>query len=176
MKRNVFLTIAMLFLTIAVAAQAKEVAKFEETTHDFGTIKEEDGRVKTTFKFTNTLTTPLFIKGVRASCGCTSPNWSKAPIEANGEGEISATYSAAGRPGHFQKSITVTFSNGTEDFVKVLYIKGKVTPRAKTAAPAVQKTPQKATVVHQTKQATNNQHTVKVVKEAKPVNEVKVIK
>ncbi len=138
MKKINFLTIVMLFLTIAAVAQTKEVVTFTETTHDFGTIKEEDGRVPTTFTFENVSSTPIFIKAVRASCGCTSPKWSKEPIAPNGTGTIDVTYSAAGRPGHFQKSVTVTFSNGSEDFRKVIFIKGTVTPRAQQAKPANQ--------------------------------------
>ncbi len=135
MKKFSLLTIAILFFTIAATAQAKEVIKFEETVHDFGTVKEEDGKIRTTFKFQNISSTPVFIKAVRASCGCTSPKWSKEPIAPNANGEIDITYSAAGRPGHFQKSVTITLSNGSEDFKKIITIKGKVTPRVRMDQP-----------------------------------------
>ena len=120
-----------LLLTFGANAQEKEVVKFDETTYDFGTIKEEDGRVTHVFRFENMNATPISIKNVKASCGCTSPNWSKAPIAPGETAEITVTYNASGRPGKFQKSITVTLTNGQEDFTKVLYIKGDVTPRPK---------------------------------------------
>lgn len=120
-----------LTLVFGVNAQEKEVVNFNETTYDFGTIKEEAGRVTHVFTFENTNATPISIKNVKASCGCTTPNWSKAPIAPGETGEITVTYNASGRPGMFQKSITVTLTNGQEDFTKVLYIKGNVTPRPK---------------------------------------------
>lgn len=120
-----------LLLTFGANAQEKEIVKFEETTYDFGSIKEEDGRVTHVFRFENTNATPISIKNVKASCGCTTPNWSKAPIAPGETAEITVTYNASGRPGKFQKSVTVTLTNGQEDFTKVLYIKGDVIPRPK---------------------------------------------
>ena len=101
--------------------------------------QEEDGRITCTFSFDNLLATPISIKNVRASCGCTTPNWSREPIAPNAKGEITVTYNTKGRPGMFQKSVTVTFSDGTQDYTQVLFIKGKVTPRVvATPAPEAQ--------------------------------------
>lgn len=127
MKKLLFLAITLV-MAISASAQEKKVAEFEETTHNFGVIKEEDGRVSYVFEFKNATQAPLTIKNVRASCGCTTPNWSKEPIAPEGNGKITVTYNAKGRPGAFHKSITVTLSNGTEDFTQMLYIKGQVTP------------------------------------------------
>lgn len=134
MKKLLFLAVAMI-MAFSVSAQEKTVAEFGEKTHDFGVIKEEDGRVSYVFEFKNTTQSPLTIKNVRASCGCTTPNWSREPIAPEGQGQITVTYNAKGRPGAFHKSITVTLSNGTEDFTQVLFIKGQVTP-APAPAPA----------------------------------------
>ncbi|MBO8439571.1 MAG: DUF1573 domain-containing protein [bacterium] len=138
MKKLILFAFAV-FMVTGLAAQQKEVVKFNEKTHDFGTVKEEDGRITCTFSFDNLLATPISIKNVRASCGCTTPNWSREPIAPNAKGEITVTYNTKGRPGMFQKSVTVTFSDGTQDYTQVLFIKGKVTPRVvATPAPATQ--------------------------------------
>lgn len=117
-------------MALNVAAQEKQVVEFTENTYDFGTVKEEDGKVSHVFTFTNISQAPITVTNVRASCGCTTPNWSRQPVMPGEQGVVTATYSAAGRPGNFHKSITVTLSNGTENFTVVLYIKGQVTPRA----------------------------------------------
>ena len=121
MKKLILFAFAV-FMVTGLAAQQKEVVKFNEKTHDFGTVKEEDGRITCTFSFDNLLATPISIKNVRASCGCTTPNWSREPIAPNAKGEITVTYNTKGRPGMFQKSVTVTFSDGTQDYTQVLFI------------------------------------------------------
>lgn len=103
------------------------VIKFDKTTHDFGKINEADGRVTTVFTFRNEGMSPLVLNNVRASCGCTTPKWTKEPVEPGQEGQITVTYNPNGRPGHFQKTITVT-SNAKETTAK-LFIKGEVIPK-----------------------------------------------
>ncbi len=142
MKKLILFAFAV-FMVTGLAAQQKEVVKFNEKTHDFGTVKEEDGRITCTFSFDNLLATPISIKNVRASCGCTTPNWSREPIAPNAKGEITVTYNTKGRPGMFQKSVTVTFSDGTQDYTQVLFIKGKVTPRVVATAPEAAQTASK---------------------------------
>jgi hypothetical protein len=126
------------FMAFSVSAQEQQpqIIEIAEKTHDFGTIKEEDGRVTHVFTFKNVTEGALTIKNVRASCGCTTPAWSKEPIASGKQAQITVTYNASGRPGAFHKSVTVTLSNGTEDFTQVLFIKGKVTP--KQVAPAAE--------------------------------------
>ncbi len=120
--------------TLFVSAQKspKAVMTFKSTTKDFGTFKEEKGSVTHSFDFTNTGKQPVIIKKVHASCGCTTPSWSRQPIAPGQKGYIKVTYHAKNRPGPFNKSITVTAN--TVPAVSVLRIKGKVTPRVKTIA------------------------------------------
>lgn len=129
MKKLSFLAV-MLFAAITCFAQdaTKPVMSFAEKSFDFGTVKEEAGKITHEFTFTNTGKTPLIIQDVRASCGCTTPSWTKQPIAAGAAGKITVTYSAAGRPGQFDKAITVT-NNSAENPI-ILRIKGQVTPKA----------------------------------------------
>jgi hypothetical protein len=81
------------------------VAAFDAQVFDFGKIKQGTP-VTHEFTFTNNGTVPLIITNVQASCGCTTPDWSRDPIAPGGRGFIKATYSAAG-VGTFNKSVTV---------------------------------------------------------------------
>ena len=137
MKKLLLFAMAI-FMAFSVSAQEQQpqIIEIAEKTHDFGTIKEEDGRVTHVFTFKNVTEGALTIKNVRASCGCTTPAWSKEPIASGKQAQITVTYNASGRPGAFHKSDNETLSNGTEDFTQVLFIKGKVTP--KQVAPAAE--------------------------------------
>lgn len=123
--RNFFLSMMLLVAGIVYAQQP--VITFSRTQHDFGKINESDGRVTTIFEFKNEGMEPLVLSNVKASCGCTTPSYTKTPVEPGQTGNISVTYNPNGRPGKFQKTVTVT-SNGSEQPVK-LYIKGEVIPK-----------------------------------------------
>ncbi len=107
-----------------------DVMDFEETTHQFGTLKE-GVQAEYTFKFTNKGTQPIVINNARPSCGCTTPKWSKEPVKPGAEGSITAVYNTKNRPGSFTKTITVQTNQGN----KVLTIKGSVTPTPKSSTP-----------------------------------------
>jgi hypothetical protein len=114
----------------APAAQPGNMAAFKwvETTHDFGKIPQ--GKPVThEFKFTNTGKVPLVLSQVQASCGCTTPDYSKDPIPPGKTGSIKATFNA-GATGPFNKSVTVNAN--VEGGATYLILKGEVqTPEAK---------------------------------------------
>ena len=114
-----------------VNAQQSEQISFEKFVHDFGVIKEEDGAAEYEFKFINNGVQSIKIVGVKASCGCTTPGWSKEFIAPGEVGYIKARYDTKNRPGVFNKSLTVTTDLETEK-TKRLYIKGQVTPKSKS--------------------------------------------
>lgn len=62
------------------------------------------------FVFTNTGKEPVLITEVKASCGCTTPDYSKSPVKAGEKGIVKAVYNAAA-VGAFSKVVTVTVSN-----------------------------------------------------------------
>ena len=113
MKKLLSLAFAIMMIACISAQEQANVVVFDETT---------------VFNFTNTTQGPLTITNVRASCGCTTPAWNKEPIAPEGQGQITVSYNAKGRPGAFHKSVTITLSNGNETFTYYVYIKGKVTP------------------------------------------------
>ena len=61
--------------------------RFERDTLQSGTIRYGEKR-KVTFRFTNTGQTPLLLRDVRPSCGCTGAEWEKRPVAPGETGEI----------------------------------------------------------------------------------------
>lgn len=124
MKRLFGFFILFVSFFISVGQQTK-LLQFREDTHDFGTVDEDKGPVTHEFVFTNTSSRPVKILNVQASCGCTTPGWSKDPIPPGKNGFVQASYNPKGRPGYFNKSLTVT--TDLEANPLVLQIKGNVT-------------------------------------------------
>lgn len=101
------------------------VMEFEKTTHDFGTI-EQGTPVETLFKFTNTGESDLVIVDAKSSCGCTVPEYPKAPIAPGESGELLVKFNGSGKN---QVSKTVTITANTEKGKEMLSIKAFVNPK-----------------------------------------------
>jgi len=142
MKRT-FLILVTLFFAVALHAQQANPTPFDSTAtpkakitfealnHDFGVIEAgADG--STLFKFKNEGTVPLILSNVQASCGCTTPSWTREPVAPGATGEIKVTYDTK-RIGTFSKSITVT--SNAENPTVLLRIAGEVKPAAAATAP-----------------------------------------
>ncbi|AYA36780.1 DUF1573 domain-containing protein [Hymenobacter oligotrophus] len=122
--------LGLCLLLTALGASAQGVLEFTQTLHDFGNVAE--GSVAThEFKFKNTGNQPVVIANVQASCGCTTPDWTKTPVMPGKTGFIRAAYNSAGRPGQFNKTVTVTSNAATPTMV--LTIKGAVVDKAEMA-------------------------------------------
>lgn len=114
---------AAMIVTVSMAQLAKPV-QFREETFDFGMVEEEQGSVMHEFVFTNNSGRPIKILGVQASCGCTTPSWTKEVIPTGKPGFVQASFNPKGRPGYFNKSLTVTTDFDTSPII--LQIKGQV--------------------------------------------------
>jgi hypothetical protein len=117
-------------LAIGVSLSGQPIMKLSVTEHDFGSFKEEAGPQTFNFVVTNTGSSPLVIQNIVASCGCTTPDWTKEPIGPGAKGKITAVYDPKDRPGQFNKTLSV-YSNSDPNIV-VLTIKGEVLAREKT--------------------------------------------
>lgn len=109
---------------------------FEEVKYDFGSVVA-GGTVDHTFKFKNTGTAPLVISNIGVSCGCTTPEWTKAPVLPGKTGTISAHFNSTGKMGMQNKVLTIE-SNATAGSTTVSLV-GEVKEAAATAnaAPAM---------------------------------------
>lgn len=126
-KRLGFILCSLFLFTAHIAAQNGAQISADELTYNFGTIAEADGLASHTFVIKNTGDSPLVITRITASCGCTQPEWTKAPIAAGKTGDVKVTYNPKGRPGPFYKTISI-FSNGKKGSY-TLAIKGNVIPK-----------------------------------------------
>jgi hypothetical protein len=122
--KKLFVLSVSLFFVLSVRAQPK--ITFDQLSHDFGSVNEAVGAVVHDFTFTNTGASPLIIKNVTTTCGCTTPEWPKQPIAPGAKGLIKVSYDVKGRPGAIDKTITVS-NNGKPDKVQ-LRITGAVSP------------------------------------------------
>lgn len=103
-------------LLLPFAAFSKSSVRWLETTHNFGAFSENDGKVSCTFRFVNDGDTPVIIQSARATCGCTTPDYSKAPIAPGDTGIVQVSYNPTGRPGRFDKKIYVDLNTEPSRF------------------------------------------------------------
>lgn len=117
---------------------AQGVLKFTKDSHDFGAVVE--GKMAShEFEFANTGNAPIVIANVTASCGCTTPFWTREPVLPGKKGKITASYNSSGRPGAFNKSITVSSNAAVANMV--LTIKGTVNPKPSATPEELAKSP-----------------------------------
>ena len=102
---------------------------FTSLVHDFGTIPF-DGNGTYEFEFKNTGKEPLVLSEVRASCGCTTPEWPREPIKKGEKAVIKVKYNTK-IVGTFDKNVYVT-SNAKTQRVE-LKIKGTVAANTEKA-------------------------------------------
>ena len=106
------------------AATDGPVISFQETTHDFGSIK--DGEVVNhTFTFTNTGQSPLVIESATSTCGCTVPEVPKEPIAPGAEGKIQVQFNSAGKGGTQQMKV-ISIKANTQPEITQVNIKANV--------------------------------------------------
>jgi Protein of unknown function (DUF1573) len=98
-----------------------EIIKLYENSFDFGKIPQ--GKPVThNFVIENISKDTLILENVQASCGCTTPEWSKSPILVAEKSTIKVGYNAASE-GNFEKTITIYYNGGQ---TKQFTIKGIV--------------------------------------------------
>lgn len=130
------------FLFLIVLANAQQLSQPQPATDDFLKLKVTEynfnqipqGKpVYYNFEITNTGKTELKLDDVRASCGCTTPEWSREPIAPGATAKIKVGYNAAAE-GYFDKSITLMYNNSTQS--KQIRIIGTVWKAPEGSAPA----------------------------------------
>lgn len=101
--------------------------EFETSEFDFGTISEGEV-VEHEFEFTNVGQSPLVISNVQASCGCTSPDWTKTPVKPGDKGFVKVVFNSAAKSG--VQSPTVSIQANTSPNVTRLRLKGNVNQKS----------------------------------------------
>jgi hypothetical protein len=135
--RKALLSISFMFVISLLGAQVKpmagsgqELLQLKETTYDFGRIPH--GKPVThIFVITNSGKEPLILENVQASCGCTTPEWTKDAIAPGANSDIRVGYNAASE-GPFEKTISIFYDKGQ---MKTFTIKGNVWKTPEQSAP-----------------------------------------
>jgi hypothetical protein len=125
------LLVSFLFAGAQTTTPAEDNLKLKETEHDFGKIPQGKP-VYYNFEIVNTGKEALKLDDVHASCGCTTPEWSREPIAPGATATIKVGYNAA-TEGVFTKNISITYNSNQ---TKQLIIKGTVWKAPEGSAPA----------------------------------------
>lgn len=97
--------------------------EFDTAVFDFGTILQGE-QVGTTFTFKNTGKADLIIRKVETSCGCTVPEYDRAPVAPGMKGTIRVRFDSDGKEGAQYKTIKVV--SNCKDNIFELVLKGTV--------------------------------------------------
>ncbi len=91
--------------------------RFKNKIHDFGRINIDIQYARTSFVFYNIGDKPLRITNCVASCGCTTPDWSRDSVMPGDSGFVDVRYETINHPGTFRKTITVYTNSDSTPFV-----------------------------------------------------------
>jgi hypothetical protein len=125
----------MAFLLVTYVACAQEVdaedtlafaqIAFQKTTFDFGDLNQGE-KIEHIFEFRNIGKSPLILSNVLTTCGCTVPEWSKAPVPHDSTGIIKVAFDSTSKIGRQNKVVTIRSNSKEGDFR--LRISGMVLP------------------------------------------------
>jgi hypothetical protein len=123
-----FTALSLVFMSFAKApspsatSAIKAAIVWKATEIDLGEIPQNKP-VTIEFEFTNTGDSPVIISNVQASCGCTSTDYIKEPVNPGQKTKIRAVFNAAAK-GVFKKQVTVI--TNAEEGPKALTFTGTV--------------------------------------------------
>jgi Protein of unknown function (DUF1573) len=133
MKKLTFLFFFLFSVAAAMAqtsATPPEPLQFKEVEYDFGSVPQGKP-VYHFFEIKNTGSKPITLNDVHASCGCTTPEWSKDPIAPGATAKIKVGFNAASE-GAFEKFISIQYNESVQKQIK---IRGNVWRAPAGAAP-----------------------------------------
>jgi hypothetical protein len=127
MKFIYVIVFATVFSSQRLEAQAPSTdITFEERVHNFGTIKEEQGKVSHTFVFQNKGKTPVLVNEVNSACGCIGKVITKGAVQPGEKGKVTITFDPGYKSGFFSKEIVVLSNNGKE--YNRIWVEGNIVP------------------------------------------------
>jgi hypothetical protein len=122
MKQIIALFLFIVVVTLQASAQAD--IYIEETSYDFGKVKEGNDTIWHSFVIKNTGSVPLEIKDVKTSCDCTLAQWPTTPIAPGKTAIIKGGFKIEGKKGSFEKNIIIMAN--TSPAVTIITIKGDI--------------------------------------------------
>jgi len=123
MKSILLAATAFLFSAVVMAqTKADDVIKMNIEKYDFGKIKQ-NVPVVYNFEIKNTSDKPIVVENSWGSCGCTTPEKPKEPIQPGQTAKLKVQYNAAAL-NHFEKDVYIKLA-GIEQ-PKTVKITGEV--------------------------------------------------
>jgi hypothetical protein len=89
------------------STMAMTTVKFNVLEKDMGQVNEGE-KVALSYELLNTGKNELLILNVKASCGCTTPEYDKKPVRPGKKGVINVEFNTKGRTGIQHKTVMVT--------------------------------------------------------------------
>ena len=105
------LSLLLILSVIGLWSQGKPQATFETKNQIFHGVQEGD-TLFCSYPFTNTGSADLQIYGVKATCGCTTPDWPREKIKPGDSAEIKVAFDSHHRVGMNAKGINLTSNAG----------------------------------------------------------------
>ncbi|WP_126970625.1 DUF1573 domain-containing protein [Gynurincola endophyticus] len=135
MRSIVFIFLTCFFCQAAWAQlsdkkSSKALVFFRNSEVDFGKIPQHKP-VTHDFWLVNHSKQPILIENVMASCGCTTPEYSKAPVQAGDSTLVRVGFNAAAA-GEFNRGINIQLNNSQ---VEQITVSGVVYGLPSTPAP-----------------------------------------
>lgn len=103
----------MMILGVSVG-YAQNSIKWLSDEFNFGAFQEDSGYVTCQFKGVNVSDEPVAIIRARATCGCTTPEYSSSAFAPGDTITVTVSYDPEGRPGRFMKKVYIKNSNDDE--------------------------------------------------------------
>lgn len=129
--------ILMLMLTSSFVLFGQSKNKkliFSEYDHDFGYIKESDGKIHHQFKFVNKGSDSIRIISAKDNCNCISSEFSLDKVAPKDSGIVKVSFDPSNPINkEFKKSLIIRATNDTV----TLTIKGHIIPKHRSQSPAV---------------------------------------
>lgn len=125
------LIVAALGLRVTGSAQnTVSSLLFDDYEWDFGTLREEDGKVSHVFEFTNTGSAPVVVERIKVDCGCTAVDYGREPVRPGEKGFVEIVFNPDRFSGKFSKGVTVYSGGGRNR--NLLKVKGSVIGRPRS--------------------------------------------
>lgn len=106
-------------LAISALPGASAGIRWLEKDFDFGLMREESGPATGRSRFVNLGPDTISIFSVKPSCGCTSAEFSDAPLAPGDTAVVSYTYDPHMRPGKFDKTVKVRLSDAERHTIRI---------------------------------------------------------
>lgn len=110
----------------SIAQVEKAEISFTKGVYQIGTVKEDGADVNIAFEFTNTGSSLLTVRDVKAEKGLTVGDWTNTSVAPGEKGVINVVFHPKGNANRVYKKVTV-YSNASKT-VETLTVVGNVTP------------------------------------------------